>query len=212
MVFVHCDCCGDGLLKIKCPITLAGLDPNATTMTFVEEDASGYKVVKKTHQYYSQVVFQMGVTNRSWCDLVVFSPAGHLTIRVEQDHERWEDLKSAADYFFKEHIVRALYASNCTTTSICDPQPHVHGPPGRDIFIVQMSVDSKKAIRKPRKRAKQDLSATSLYVCRVCQNACKCIKDINDDNEYSVQCVKCMMWYHWGCVKYIESLRVLFFL
>ena len=127
---VRCDCCGDGLLEIKCPITLAGLDPNTTTVPFVEEDASGCKVVKKSHQYYSQMVYQMGVTNRSWCDLVVFSTAGHLTLRIEQDHERWEDLQSAADYFFIEHIVRALYAPDCTS----QPQSPVQGPPGREIF------------------------------------------------------------------------------
>lgn len=106
---VSCTCCGNGVLEIKCPVSMAGQHPNDVKIPCLEEDDFGQKTLRHSHPYYSQVIYQMGVTNVNWCYLFIYSVKGHVSVKVPFDIGRWNKLIFAAEYFFKHHVVSALY-------------------------------------------------------------------------------------------------------
>lgn len=73
---------GEGLVEIKCP----------NNVTFVR-----YMIDKKIDpKYYSQMQMQMYVTDRRWCDYVVYNPnfpTPVITRRVERDELSIEKIK-----------------------------------------------------------------------------------------------------------------------
>lgn len=44
------------------------------------------------HVYYTQMVAQMGITERNWCDLLVYTKLGSIVIRLPFDEDRWMEL------------------------------------------------------------------------------------------------------------------------
>ena len=105
---VECDCCGKGVLEIKCPFSISHTAPSHENLPFLERNADGTVGLKKSHQYFSQVQFQMGVLQRSWCDFFVYTRHGQLTVRVQVDDERWQELLLRSEQFFCREIAPAL--------------------------------------------------------------------------------------------------------
>lgn len=101
---VNCECCGQGLLEIKCPLTLAHVNPTANPPPYIITE-DGHQTLKKGHPYYSQVIAQMGATERKWCDFFVYSRHGSLTVRIPFDEPLWRDLVAACETFFVNHII-----------------------------------------------------------------------------------------------------------
>jgi hypothetical protein len=101
---VDCSCCGEGLLEIKCPLTLAHADPQQTPPSYIEM-VGDHLTLKKGHPYYSQVIAQMGATGRKWCDFFVYSRHGSLTVRVLFDDHWWHSLKESCCTFFTDYMI-----------------------------------------------------------------------------------------------------------
>lgn len=83
----------DGVLEIKCP----------NTATHIET----LKTQRVPYQYYWQVVGQMWITGRQWCDFVSFDPrmpenAQYFCKRVDRMEEDIEKLQSAVREFLIE--------------------------------------------------------------------------------------------------------------
>lgn len=83
----------DGLLEIKCP----------NTATHIET------LKRKTvpYQYYWQVIGQLWLTGRDWCDFVSYDPrlpenAQMIIIRVEKNEEDINTLATEVEAFLKE--------------------------------------------------------------------------------------------------------------
>ena len=77
----------DGLIEIKCP----------TDKTYTQYLIDG--VIKP--EYYSQMQMQMLITNRNWCDYVVYNPNFKKTIiikRVKADKEHMEKIGAGLGY------------------------------------------------------------------------------------------------------------------
>lgn len=105
---VSCMCCGNGLLEIKCPFSISHTKPSASNLSYLISDTKGKVTLSQSHLYYSQVQFQMGVTNREWCDFYIYTKHGSYLERITFDKVRWQRLCTAADYFFRKHIVPYL--------------------------------------------------------------------------------------------------------
>lgn len=105
---VDCTCCGQGLLEIKCPLSVSHATPNSNNLPYLLSNDKKEIHLSKSHLYYSQVQQQMGVTGRKWCDFFVYSRHGFHLERIYFDSERWAKLKDAAEFFFKEHIAPFL--------------------------------------------------------------------------------------------------------
>ena len=109
---VNCSCCGQGLLEIKCPLTLAHADPSKEPPAYIVT-VDGRHILKKEHPYYSQVITQMGATGRKWCNFFIYSRQGSLTVRIKFDDSWWQSLVSACDTFFLNHMIDFIKSKNC---------------------------------------------------------------------------------------------------
>ena len=92
--FTECDCCGKGLLEIKCPFSGKDLHPSALKGrpgSFLTDGG-----LNRSHKYYTQVQGQLAITNRQFCDFVVWTPIGLITQRIYHDS------------FFGEKVVKKL--------------------------------------------------------------------------------------------------------
>ena len=101
---VSCDCCHDGVLEIKCPLTVAHTDPEKEPPPYFTCD-NGVYALKKDHPYYSQVIMQMGVTGRKWCDFFVYSKHGSISVRIPFDECVWKVMRDACKTFFVNHVI-----------------------------------------------------------------------------------------------------------
>ena len=111
----------DGLVEIKCPYALYLARKPATewetvspaSCSFNLNDSGSYEM-KKTHDHYYQVVTQLYVTGRIWCDYFVWSEFGSVKIRVYRNHstdELWRNMKNKFEEFWEESIAPELVDS-----------------------------------------------------------------------------------------------------
>ena len=69
---IECICCGKGLVEVNCPYSIRDTVPSAENLKYLEM-IGGKVVLKKNSNYYYQIQGQMGVTGRSYTDLVIFT-------------------------------------------------------------------------------------------------------------------------------------------
>jgi len=67
---VWCDCCGDGVLEIKCPCCAKNdnIKDVEQKVDYMENSS-----LRKGHNYHYQVQTQMLVTGSEYCDFVVWT-------------------------------------------------------------------------------------------------------------------------------------------
>ena len=83
-----------GLVEVKCPYKYRDLHPeDAAQQTDFCCKLSADKVVelKRKHQYFAQVQGQLAITERKWCDFVIYTKKGVSIERIEYDSEFWEN-------------------------------------------------------------------------------------------------------------------------
>lgn len=83
-----------GLLEIKCPNKDSF--KNCSYLT----NAAGNYTLKKTHEYYYQIVGQMGISGFTWCDFFVKCNSDYHLERIHFNKDEWEELKCKLDFFF----------------------------------------------------------------------------------------------------------------
>ena len=101
--FTECDCCGKGLLEIKCPFSGKDLHPSALKGrpgSFLTDGG-----LNRSHKYYTQVQGQLAITNRQFCDFVVWTPIGLITQRIYHDSLFWEKVVKKLTSCFVENIL-----------------------------------------------------------------------------------------------------------
>lgn len=106
---VSCDCCGLGLLEIKCPISLAGqtIFDKAEGVQYLKKIGQKLSLNKK-HQYYTQVQQQLGVAHMMWCDFMIYTNKDHFIERITLDVDRWTEICRANTAYFKDIVAPAL--------------------------------------------------------------------------------------------------------
>lgn len=123
---VHCDCCGDGVVEVKCPfcahdsISLK----ECVDGRFCLEESNGKLQLKHSHAYFFQVQTQMLVCNKEFADFVVWSENDVHTERIEPDIGLWEVIKSKSrDLFSKAllpELVGKLFSRPCPSAMPTD--------------------------------------------------------------------------------------------
>ena len=94
-----------GVLEIKCPATAkdTSLEELSKSSKFFLNKADDEFHLKKKNNYYYQVQGQMHITQRTWCDFVVWTPrASEMVVeRIAYDSEFWGRMypKLKAFYF-----------------------------------------------------------------------------------------------------------------
>ena len=72
----ECDCCDrKGVLEIKCPFCLKdqSMEEASGDKRFCLEKVNSHFQLKRDHQYYYQVQLQLFLTQREYCDFVVWT-------------------------------------------------------------------------------------------------------------------------------------------
>lgn len=77
-----CDCCGTGVLEIKCPPTANQHDTfieyAQTHNSFLEQKGRKGIIITRDHAYYFQVQMQLYVLNMDTCHFVIWKKGGIL--------------------------------------------------------------------------------------------------------------------------------------
>ena len=81
---VSCDCCGAGVLEIKCPYTLKDSDPQLAP--YITSDGVDHE---HSSGYYQQIQGSMAITGRNYCDFIVWTSKGLLVRRVKYNDVYW---------------------------------------------------------------------------------------------------------------------------
>ena len=122
-----------GLAEVKFPYSYRHLTPDeaATAGDFnstleVDSDGKATLKLKHTHPYYSQVQGQMGITERKWCDFIIYTEKGISIERIPFDSNFWilELLPKLTDFY-----------DNCLAPEILCPV-HYLGIPIRNLHCV----------------------------------------------------------------------------
>lgn len=128
---VQCDCCGEGLVEVKCPFTAK--EKGLENVAYIKQG----RLIEK-HKYQYQVQTQLTVTQKDYCDFVVWSPSEMFIQRIEPDKALEEEiLKKSQDFFVsvvlpeltgslftRERLQRlqtnTLFNNNSSTSSECN--------------------------------------------------------------------------------------------
>ena len=121
---IECECCGKGLLEIKCPYSVKDCSPNESNLSYLEEkltnDGTKIECLKKNTNYYFQIQGQMGVTKRKYCDFFVFTSVGYHLERIYFDQNLWEDMLTKLEWFWKTIICHELVFKQIKTNFYSD--------------------------------------------------------------------------------------------
>ena len=120
-----------GLAEIKCPYSFRYVTPAEACSksnffcTLKTDGATPQPNLKDSHPYYAQVQGQMGVTQRKWCDFIVYTEKGLSIQRIQFDNSFWRDLVATLEDFY----------DNCLAPEIVSPV-HVLGLKVRDLRLM----------------------------------------------------------------------------
>ena len=121
-----------GLAEIKCPYKYRELTPTDACKhsdfcckLAIQPDGTSIAELKRTHPYYCQIQGQLAVTERKWCDFVVFTNKGVSVERIKYDREFWESklLPKLINFY-----------DNCLCPSIVSPV-HLMGMKVHDLRV-----------------------------------------------------------------------------
>ena len=97
----YCECCGNGVLEIKCPYT----NINHTAQEAATKDSNFFLsldlILKFSHMYYIDIQLQMYINNVNYCDVVVFTQPSEPSIRITQ-------------VFYNAAFCEQLYTTKCS--------------------------------------------------------------------------------------------------
>lgn len=122
-----------GLAEIKCPYKYRELTPadackhsDFCCKLAVQSDGRINVELKRNHSYYSQIQGQLAITERKWCDFVIFTNKGISIERIQFDHAFWEDklLPKLTNFY-----------DNCLCPSIVSPV-HLLGLKVHDLRVL----------------------------------------------------------------------------
>ncbi len=92
-----------GLLEVKCPDQYS-----YTGCQYLQKHSNDSYSLKRNHEYYYQVIGQMGITGMPWCDFFVKCDNDYHLERIHFDAEMWKKMKTKLDWFFFEYFLPAL--------------------------------------------------------------------------------------------------------
>ncbi|XP_070575137.1 uncharacterized protein [Ptychodera flava] len=108
-LLVYCSCCEYGLVECKCPYKIRHTEPSNVNLDYItfEPQSNTYKL-KRNHSYYAQVQGQMAITQRPWCDFLVYTAHGYILERIYFDEKYWNGILQNLVYFFENYLAEAL--------------------------------------------------------------------------------------------------------
>jgi hypothetical protein len=98
-----------GLLEIKC--TQAESVAQCQYLVVPNKSETGLKQLKTSHEYYYQIMGQMGLTGNSWCDFFVFAQNDFHAERIYFDATAFSDMMSKlASFYFQYFLPKVTWS------------------------------------------------------------------------------------------------------
>ena len=82
--YVHCDCCGGGVIDVKCPYSFRG-GPMGDYLQTTQCCMNTAIELKVSHAYYFQVQVQMFCSDTRHAEFVLWTPIDCIMTRVERN-------------------------------------------------------------------------------------------------------------------------------
>ena len=119
--FVQCKCCGPGVVEVKCPFCVrCRLCVDTDLPSFcLTKGPDGRLHLKHDHPYYYQCQLQLFVSQRSYCDFVVWTEADVHVERVIEDKPFLDDVIPRAQKFFNLCVLPELLGKWFTRSHGC---------------------------------------------------------------------------------------------
>ena len=118
---VSCDCCGQGVLEIKCPYSVK----DATKHDCLTHTSVGL-TLSKTHSYYFQIQSQIFICQKEFCDFVLWTEGTVHMERILPDAEFWQEISQQASFFFHNVILLELVGQFYSNPRVGDTETRTH--------------------------------------------------------------------------------------
>ena len=114
-----------GCLEIKCPENTKHLTPTQAVKdpSFYVEIKDGQPALKKNNSlgYYSQIQFQMGITQLTWVNFVAYFFKGIIITSVQIDKIYFRSLVSESTDFYFKHFFHSLVQKRNAKNEAAEP-------------------------------------------------------------------------------------------
>lgn len=103
---ISCECCGKGVLEIKCPYTAQCVaDVCSGKQGILTKGSGGRLQINRGHQYFYQVQVQMFATGLNYCDFVVWTVQDCHIERIQFDSAFCDEVASKCQKFFEQVLL-----------------------------------------------------------------------------------------------------------
>ncbi|KAK0151419.1 hypothetical protein N1851_007284 [Merluccius polli] len=89
-----------GLLEIKCPSR-----ESFVQCPYLSRQTDGSYKLKRSHEYFYQIMGQLGLTGMIWCNLFVKCEQEYHLERIQFDIAKWEEMKTKLDVFYFDYYI-----------------------------------------------------------------------------------------------------------
>lgn len=109
---INCDCCGEGVLGIKCPYKHRDKHPHNVHVSdpqfYLKQGEDGSIHLHPNHEYFYQIQGQLAICEKEYCDFVCWTPYGVHVERILANPLHFRDTKAALDEFFLQVLLPLL--------------------------------------------------------------------------------------------------------
>lgn len=122
---VNCDCCGKGIIEIKCPFKYKD---HSITDALNDGDFCLNKnfVLKETSKYYAQVQHQIYVCDVTYADFVVWTPMDCVVTRVNRNDSFINNMLETYEFIWKYTILPEILTRKRENAEIQPPRATVN--------------------------------------------------------------------------------------
>ena len=116
---VSCNCCGDGCVEIKCPFSAKDMNIREAASTIqnfcLKSDVLGNLELAKDHAYFYQVQAQIHLSEKQYCDFVLWTKKDLYVERIRPNEEFWKTTTEKAKEFFIQGVLPEMIAKAFST-------------------------------------------------------------------------------------------------
>lgn len=190
---VSCECCGAGLVEIKCPYNMRDRAPNPSELSQLVKGTDGSFSLKQTNGHYYQIQTQLGITKLNYCYYFVFTHHGYYIEKILFDRTFYMHILENTITFWYQYFCKELLYPMKNVTSVATPEKTPE-----KIVISKRKKSTNKGKQKKSKSLPQPI-----FLCGTCINDIH--SHANCFEENSIHCEFCNRWFHFGCVNIIEE-------
>ena len=129
---INCDCCGEGIVEIKCPYKHRYKHPHDVTdpQFYLKRDGDGKMHLCHNHEYFYQIQGQLAICEKEYCDFVCWTPHGIHVERILADPSHFSNTKVALDAFFLQVLLPLLLTGRKQVNTIGSKTSGIVSQPG----------------------------------------------------------------------------------